>query len=274
MNVRVWSRGRSGARRSEAAAGPGPERPDPDGVAVRVTDAEVSYGAIRALQGLTMDVPGGELVALLGANAAGKSTLLRAIAGLMSLQAGCVEVPAGRDIRAFSAHQRVRELGIALVPEGRGVLTRLTVDENLAMGRKIGTLRAGRGVVESARTEEEIFDLFPALGARRKLTADRLSGGEQQMLAIARALLMEPEVLLIDEPSIGLAPVLVKEMFDSLRKLLEARRTTIVLAEQNAELALGIASLAYVVVRGQIVLAGDAADVARDPSLGDAYLSG
>ena len=270
--MKVWSRSQFGTRRSEAAARP--ERSDGGGIAVRVTEAEVSYGAIRALQGLTMDVPGGELVALLGANAAGKSTLLRAIAGLVSLQGGRVEVPAGRDIRALSAHERVRELGIALVPEGRGVLTRLTVDENLAMGRKIGNMRAARGVVDSMRTEEEIFELFPALRARQKLTADRLSGGEQQMLAIARALLMEPEVLLIDEPSIGLAPVLVKEMFNSLHQLLQARRTTIVLAEQNAELALGIASRAYVVVRGEIVLEGDAADIARDPSLSDAYLSG
>ena len=163
MNAKVWSRRPFGTRRSEAVAGP--EGSDRDGIAVRVTDAEVSYGAIRALQGLTLDVPDGELVALLGANAAGKSTLLRAIAGLVSLQGGRVEVPAGRDVRGLSAHQRVRELGVALVPEGRGVLTRLTVDENLAMGRKIGNIRVGRGAVESTRTEEEIFDLFP--GAAR-----------------------------------------------------------------------------------------------------------
>ena len=270
--MKASSRRPFGKRRSEEVAGP--RRPGRNGIAVRVTDAEVSYGAIRALQGLTMDVPSGELVALLGANAAGKSTLLRAIAGLVSLQGGSVEVPAGRDVRGYSTHERVRELGIALVPEGRGLLTRLTVDENLAMGHKIGNIRVGRGAVKSTRTEAEIFDLFPALRARQKLTADRLSGGEQQMLAIARALLMEPEVLLIDEPSIGLAPLLVEEMFQSLQKLRQGRMTTIVLAEQNAELALGIASRAYVVVRGQIVLAGDAADVARDPSLGDAYLSG
>ena len=241
---------------------------------IRVAGAEVAYGAIRALQGVDLEVRGGQLVALIGANAAGKSTLLRSIAGLTNVKSGRIEVPAGSDITRLASHRRVRELGIALVPEGRGVLTRLTVEENLAMGMKIGRLRGGEHRFDAARRLGEIFEFFPALADRRRLGAGHLSGGEQQMLAIGRALLMDPKILLIDEPSIGLAPLLVRQIFASLRELLKTKKTTILLAEQNTELALGISDYAYVLERGKIVLRGMPAEVKSDPHLQIAYLSG
>jgi branched-chain amino acid transport system ATP-binding protein len=245
-----------------------------DDVIVRIIDAEVAYGAIRALHGVTLDIRRGQLVALIGANAAGKSTLLRGIAGLVSLTRGRIEVPAGRDIAEMPSHRRVRQLGIALVPEGRGILTRLTVQENLAMGSKIGRLRSAEN--EDARAAQRLsamFEVFPLLYSRRKLHAGHLSGGEQQMLAIGRALLMEPDLLLVDEPSVGLAPLVVRQIVESLRELLEMRRTTILLAEQNTELALKVADYAYVLKRGEIVLSGPPDEVENHSSLHMAYLS-
>lgn len=244
-----------------------------DGIAVAIEGVEVSYGPIRALQGVTLEIPRGEIVALIGANAAGKSTLLLAIAGIVPLKKGKISIPPYGDVTRLAAHERTRRLGVVLVPEGRGILSRLTVGENLAMGSKIGLLRAAQQASRAAPTLEEIFELFPVLRERSRLQAGQLSGGEQQMLALGRALLMDPDVLLIDEPSIGLAPLIVRQIFASLALLLEKRGATIFLAEQNTEVALALASHAYVLERGEIVLSGTAEEVARDPSLRAAYLS-
>jgi len=243
-------------------------------VAIRVIDAHVRYGAIKALQGVSVDILRGQLTALVGANGAGKSTLLHAIAGLVPLSSGRIEAPVGHIITEVPSHVRVRRLGIALVLEGRGILTQMTVEENLLMGLRIGVARRNLSLEERAARLDEVLALFPALGQRAKLGAGLLSGGEQQMLAIARALLMEPDVLLVDEPTTGLAPVLLREIFASIRKLLESRALTVFLVEQNTDVALQLSSSAYVLERGHIVLSGNAAEVARDPRLRSAYLSG
>ncbi len=246
---------------------------DDDSVCIRVEHLEVSYGAIRALHGVSIEVRRGEVVALIGANAAGKSTLLNAIAGLVAPKGGRISIPPYGDITRMPSYDPGRPRGVVVVPEGRGMLSRLTVGENLAMGEKIGAKRATLGGGRRAVTVIEVFDVFPVLKERRTLQAGHLSGGEQQMLAIARALLMDPDILLIDEPSIGLAPILVGQIFQSLSSLLEKRHVTIVLAEQNTEIALDLSDRAYVLQHGDVVLSGTAEEVARDPNLGAAYLS-
>jgi branched-chain amino acid transport system ATP-binding protein len=232
---------------------------------LEVRGLEVRYGGIRAVKGVDLTVEEGELVCLIGANGAGKSSTLRAISGLMPTPPGAVRY-AGRDLAGARAFERARA-GLVMVPEGRGVFPQLTVDENLAMG---GYARADGGL-EADR--ERICKLFPRLRERRAQTAGTLSGGEQQMLAIGRAIMSRPKLLLLDEPSMGLAPIVVQLIFEVLREI-NAGGVTCLLVEQNARAALALASRAYVMESGQITLSGRAAELANDPKVVEAYLGG
>jgi branched-chain amino acid transport system ATP-binding protein len=222
------------------------------------------YGKIHALKGVSLRVEEGEIVTLIGGNGAGKTTTLRSISGLLHPREGSIKFM-GKDISRM-APDRVHKEGIGLVPEGRGVFPRLTVLENLEMGAYIVKERA-----EIERGIENAFSLFPRLKERSGQKGGTLSGGEQQMLATARGLMSNPKILLMDEPSMGLAPVLVDQIFDIIREL-NARGTTILLVEQNALMALGIAHRAYVLQTGTIVLSGKAEDVERDENVKKAYL--
>jgi branched-chain amino acid transport system ATP-binding protein len=222
------------------------------------------YGKIHALKGVSLTVDEGEIVTLIGGNGAGKTTTLRSISGLLHPKEGSVRLM-GKDITKM-APNLVHKEGLGLVPEGRGIFPRLTVLENLEMGAYIVKDRA-----EIDRGIEYAFTLFPRLRERSSQKGGTLSGGEQQMLATARGLMSNPKILLMDEPSMGLAPVLVDQIFDVIKEL-NAKGTTILLVEQNALMALGIAHRAYVLQTGKIVLSGKAQDVARDESVKKAYL--
>jgi branched-chain amino acid transport system ATP-binding protein len=232
---------------------------------LEVKGLEVRYGGIRAVKGIDLAVEEGELVCLIGANGAGKSSTLRAIAGLLPAGAGAVTY-AGRDLAGTRAFERARA-GLVLVPEGRGVFPQLTVDENLDMG---AYARADREV-EADR--ERVFGLFPRLRERRGQTGGTLSGGEQQMLAIGRALMSRPKLLLLDEPSMGLAPIVVQLIFEVIQEI-NAGGVTCLLVEQNARAALALARRAYVMESGAITLSGPAAALANDPKVVEAYLGG
>jgi branched-chain amino acid transport system ATP-binding protein len=232
---------------------------------LEVKGLEVRYGGIRAVKGIDLAVEEGELVCLIGANGAGKSSTLRAIAGLLPAGAGAVRY-AGRDLAGTRAFERARA-GLVLVPEGRGVFPQLTVDENLDMG---AYARADREV-EADR--ERVFGLFPRLRERRGQTGGTLSGGEQQMLAIGRALMSRPKLLLLDEPSMGLAPIVVQLIFEVIHEI-NALGVTCLLVEQNARAALALARRAYVMESGAITLSGSAAELADDPKVVAAYLGG
>jgi branched-chain amino acid transport system ATP-binding protein len=229
---------------------------------LRVEGLEVRYGAIQALRGVGFEVHAGEIVALIGSNGAGKSTLLRAVSGLIRPSAGRILLE-GEDVTGRKPEAIVR-LGCSHVPEGRRIFANLTVRENLQMGAY-----AKRGS-EAARMER-VFTLFPRLCERLKQPAGTLSGGEQQMLAIGRALMAEPRLLLCDEPSLGLAPLLVQQIFAILCEI-NRQGTTVVLVEQNARQALRVAARAYVLETGTLALSGAAADLARDPRVRKAYL--
>jgi branched-chain amino acid transport system ATP-binding protein len=222
------------------------------------------YGKIHALKGVSLTVEEGEIVTLIGGNGAGKTTTLRSISGLLHPKAGAVRLM-GKDITKM-APNAIHKEGLGMVPEGRGIFPRLTVLENLEMGAYIVK---DRETVE--RGIERAFSLFPRLKERASQKGGTLSGGEQQMLATARGLMSEPRILLMDEPSMGLAPVLVDQIFDVIREL-NAKGTTILLVEQNALMALGVAHRAYVLQTGSIVLSGKADEVARDESVRRAYL--
>ena len=223
----------------------------------------VAYGGIEAVKGIDIDVKSGELVTLIGANGAGKTTTLMALAGLLQPSAGSVHYN-GEDVTGLAACKLV-EKRLALVPEGRGVFARLTIDENLAMG---AYTRRDR---EVARDYDRAYALFPRLAERRRQLAGTLSGGEQQMLAIARALMCRPKLLLLDEPSMGLAPLMVQRIFETIRTV--AREgVTLLLVEQNAKLALEICSRGYVMESGTIVLADTAAELLTNPQVRHAYL--
>lgn len=229
-------------------------------------DVRVSYGSVEALHGINLDVDEGEIVTILGANGAGKSTTLLTISGLVRPAAGELEF-AGRSLRSVPSHEIVN-MGIAQSPEGRRVFGAMTVLENLRMG-------AFR-IREKARSEcslEWIFDLFPRLRERKKQLAGTLSGGEQQMLAIGRALMAEPRLLLLDEPSLGLAPLLVRSIFDTIRAINE-KGVTILIVEQNARAALRLASRGYVLEVGEVALADTAANLLVNPIVREAYLGG
>jgi branched-chain amino acid transport system ATP-binding protein len=232
---------------------------------LEVNGLEVRYGGIRAVKGIDLAVEEGELVCLIGANGAGKSSTLRAIAGLHPPGAGAVRY-AGRDLAGTRAFERARA-GLVMVPEGRGVFPQLTVDENLDMG---AYARADRGV-EADR--ERVFGLFPRLRERRGQTGGTLSGGEQQMLAIGRALMSRPKLLLLDEPSMGLAPIVVQLIFEVIHEI-NALGVTCLLVEQNARAALALARRGYVMESGAITLSGPAAELANDPKVVAAYLGG
>jgi len=231
-----------------------------------IQNLHVAYGNILALQGISLDVREGEIVTLIGANGAGKSTLLRAISGLVPMREGRI-LFAGVDLRSVPAHQIV-EMGIAHVPEGRGIFANLTVLENL----KLATWsRKDRANIQ--KDYRRVFELFPRLAERQYQLAGTLSGGEQQMLAVARALMTRGRLMLLDEPSMGLAPVLVREIFNILGEI-NAAGTTILLVEQNARQALKVAHRGYVLETGRITLAGTAQELSDNPQVKAAYLGG
>ncbi len=229
-----------------------------------VKDLHLAYGGIKALQGLSFNVHAGEIVCLIGANGAGKTSSLRVISGLLEPTKACIEFEE-RNLRSLHAAQRVR-LGISLCPEGRMVLAQQSVEANLLLG---AWTRSGSR--EIAQTLQEMYDFFPRLKERRLQFAGTLSGGEQQMLAIARALMAKPKLLMLDEPSLGLAPLIVEEIFTKLETL-NKNGMSILLVEQNAHLALNLAHRAYVLESGTIPLSGPAIDLARDPRVQEAYL--
>ena len=230
-----------------------------------VRNLRVAYGAIEALKGISFTVEEGEIVTLIGANGAGKTTTLRTISGLLKPKDGEVLFD-GESLLQYRPHEIVKK-GIIHVPEGRRVFARMTVQENLEMGAYTRTDKDG-----IAEDLERVFTLFPRLKERRNQLAGTLSGGEQQMLAIGRALMSRPRVLLMDEPSMGLAPVLVEEIFDTIKELNEKQKLTILLVEQNAHMALQIAHRGYVLETGRIRLSGTAKELAENPEVQKAYL--
>ena len=231
---------------------------------LEVTDIAVHYGKIAALKNITLAVDEGEIVALIGANGAGKTTTLKTISGLRPLSAGRV-VFEGRDISHLPGHKRV-VAGIGQAPEGRGVFPGMTVQENLLMG---SYTRKG----SSAKELAEVYELFPRLAERKSQSGGTMSGGEQQMVAIGRALMAKPRVLLLDEPSMGLAPILVKQIFRIIKEI-NSRGTTVLLVEQNAQQALQLADRAYVLETGRVVKSADASALLDDPGVRAAYLGG
>ena len=231
---------------------------------LEIEDLHVSYGRIRAVQGVSLTVPDAAIVALIGANGAGKSTLLRAISGIVRPRRGAVRF-LGEDLVGLPVHQIARR-HVIHVPEGRGMLARMTVLENLRLGAF-----ARSGHASTALELDRVFALFPVLSQRRGQLAGSLSGGEQQMLAIARGMMARPRLLMLDEPSLGLAPLLVREIFRIIPRL-TAEGTAVLLVEQNARMALQCAAHAYVLQTGRVVLSGPAADLLATPEVQRAYL--
>ena len=230
-----------------------------------VRDLHVSYGAIKAVRGISFDIKQGEIVTLIGANGAGKSTTLNTVAGLIRPDSGSIEFK-GQSIVGVKSH-KVVERGMALCPEGRRVFSQMSVSENLDMG---GYTRSD---AENRVTLQRVYERFPRLKERMGQMAGTLSGGEQQMLAMGRALMSKPDLLMLDEPSMGLAPILVQEIFDIIKEL-NAAGTTILLVEQNANMALSLADRAYVLEIGTIKKTGTGADLLQDDDVRKAYLGG
>lgn len=237
-----------------------------NGPLLSVQDLYVAYGNVHALQGISMEVHEGEIVTLIGANGAGKSTLLRAISGIAPIRNGKI-IFDSTDVGGVPAHQIVK-IGVAHVPEGRGIFANLTVQENL----KLSTW-SRKDRKDLQREYQRVFDLFPRLAERQNQLAGTLSGGEQQMLAVARALMTRGRLMLLDEPSMGLAPVLVREIFQIVREI-NATGTTILLVEQNARQALRLAHRGYVLESGLLTIAGTAEELMDDPKVKAAYLGG
>ena len=234
---------------------------------LELVDLKVKYGQVEALHGLNLTVNEGELVTILGSNGAGKTTTLMAVSGLAPVSSGEIRFE-GRRLDTLRSHQVVG-LGITQAPEGRRIFGPLTVSENLALG----AFTRHRDRAAAARRLEWVYDLFPRLFERQAQMAGTLSGGEQQMLAIGRALMSEPRLLLLDEPSLGLAPLLVRSIFQTIRAINQAG-VTIVLVEQNARAALKLADRGYVLEVGRLVMSGPAADLLHDPRIQTAYLGG
>ena len=231
---------------------------------LEIKDLHVFYGAIHALKGISLTVADGELVSLIGANGAGKTTTLHTISGLLPAASGSILLD-GKDLQKVPANTIIR-LGLSHVPEGRHVFARMTVEENLRMGAYI--LRDQRKITENL---ERVYGHFPRLKERRRQVAGTLSGGEQQMLATGRALMTDPKIVLMDEPSMGLSPLLVKEIFSIIQQLHESG-ITILLVEQNAKMALAVSDRAYVLETGTISMEGPAAELAADDRVRKAYL--
>lgn len=237
-----------------------------ENVMLAVKDLEVYYGSIHAIKKISFDVREGEIVTLIGANGAGKTTTLHAISGLVKARSGEINF-CGNNLRSMEAHKIIR-LGLAQVPEGRRIFASMTVQENLEMGAYI---RRDRDQIQ--QDYERVFERLPRLKERRRQIAGTLSGGEQQMLAIGRALMSNPKMLLLDEPSMGLSPLLVSEIFKIIRDVNESGMT-VLLVEQNAKQALEIADRAYVLETGTISMSGDALELAADEKVRAAYLGG
>lgn len=232
---------------------------------LKVDDINVYYGSIHAIKGISFEVNDGEIVTLIGANGAGKSTTLNTVSGLLRSRAGSVTF-LDQDLGKVPAHKVVTK-GLALVPEGRRIFQQMTVQENLDMGAFI---RKGGSIEEDM---EMVFDYFPRLKERRWQIAGTLSGGEQQMLAMGRALMSQPKLLMLDEPSMGLAPILVEQIFEIIQNLHKAGKT-ILLVEQNAQAALSVADRGYVLETGKIVTSGTGAELLASPAIKKAYLGG
>ena len=233
---------------------------------LKIDNIDVYYGAIHALKGISLEVNEGEIVTLIGANGAGKSTTLRTISGLLKPKTGSITF-LGQNIAVVRAHEIVKK-GISQVPEGRRVFAEMTVMENLDLGAFVRKDKAG-----IQQDLKHVFELFPRLEERKNQSAGTLSGGEQQMLAMGRALMSRPKLLLLDEPSMGLAPLLIKEIFNIIVDINKSG-TTVLLVEQNANMALSIANRAYVLETGRITLSGKAQDLAASEDVRKAYLGG
>src|SRR5687767_8124682 len=234
---------------------------------LRIADLHVSYGAISALAGISFDIPQGAIVTLIGGNGAGKTTTLRTISGLLRPKSGTVTFK-GEDITALAPHKIVAR-GLCHVPEGRMIFSNLSVDENLSMGAYLQDDAA-----LNAKNRDYVFSIFPRLKERLRQTAGTLSGGEQQMLAIGRALMSNPKFLMLDEPSLGIAPRLISTIFEKIIEINRERGITILLVEQNANLALEISTYAYVLETGHIVMEGESKKLRADPRLKATYLGG
>lgn len=233
-------------------------------VLLKVKALKVAYGGIQAVKGIDFEVQEGELVSLIGSNGAGKTTTMKAITGSLPINDGDIEY-LGKSIRGQGPWDLVKQ-GLAMVPEGRGIFTRMTIMENLLMGAYVRSDKA-----EITRDLDKVFGIFPRLHERKEQLAGTLSGGEQQMLAMGRALLSRPKVLLLDEPSMGLAPIMVDKIFEVVRDVY-AQGVTVLLVEQNASRALGIADRGYVMDSGLITMSGDAKTMLNDPKVRAAYL--
>ncbi|ERK30184.1 ABC transporter ATP-binding protein [Clostridium intestinale] len=237
-----------------------------DNLALKIKNLTVSYGSIKALKGIDIEVTEGQIVALLGANGAGKTTTLKTLSGLVDAEGGSIEFY-GKNITNLSP-EKITSLGIVQSPEGRQIFADITVEENLRIGAF--TLKKKK---EIEKNFERVYGYFPILKERRKQVAGTLSGGEQQMLAIARALMASPKVLLLDEPSLGLAPLIVKNIFEIVKEI-NQEGTTVLIIEQNALQTLKIANYAYVLEVGEINISGKASELIQDKRLLDAYLGG
>jgi len=231
---------------------------------LEVRGLQVSYGAAPALWDVSIDVAAGELVSVVGPNGAGKTTLINALAGLNRAAGGSIKL-GGRDITRLPSHRFCQE-GVAIVPESRRLFTGMTVLENLELGSYLPAAKAKR-----RQTLEQVCDLFPALRAKLPMPAGSLSGGQQQMVAIGRALMARPKLLLLDEPSLGLAPSIVMDMFDAIRRI-NAEGLSVLLVEQNVSMAMEIASRAYVLEEGRVAMEGAASDLLNQPAIRRAYL--
>lgn len=235
-----------------------------------IQNLAVSYGAIQALKGITLELNLGDIVAVLGANGAGKTTLLKAISGLLPIKSGSIFLK-GKNLDTILPYQRIA-YGISHVPEGRRVFATLTVDENLNLGGYgVRSQSVGK---EITKNKDWIFELFPILKERRKQLAGTLSGGEQQMLAIGRGLICQPQILLMDEPSLGLAPIIVQEIFRVIKQIHEEEKVSILLVEQNARKALSISNYAYILETGKIPIQGKPEELKNDERIRAAYLGG
>jgi branched-chain amino acid transport system ATP-binding protein len=230
---------------------------------LKVMNLRVAYGGIQAVKGVSFEVRAGELVSLIGANGAGKTTTLKAVTGVQAVADGAIEY-LGREVRGQGAWELVKQ-GLVMVPEGRGVFARMTILENLQMGAFVRT----DGEIDD--DVEKVFGIFPRLKERAKQLAGTMSGGEQQMLAMGRALMARPKVLLLDEPSMGLSPIMVDKIFEVVDDI-HKRGTTVMLVEQNASRALGLANRGYVMDSGEITMSGDAKTLLSDPRVRAAYL--